>query len=297
MKPIMEKIKVQVPATSANLGSGFDCAGLAYDLYNVFEFEPIDEGLIIDGCDEKYANKDNPAYAAYSAVCKKIGAPVSVKITILETNVPVSRGLGSSATLICAGAYAANRLYGQPLSWDEVFEICTEIEGHPDNVAPALFGSFCTSLITNGKPRTVRFEVSPKIHFTVLIPNFEVKTRDARSVLPHEIERDDAIYNMSRIALLPYAFEKGDFDLLKVVTRDRLHQKYRKKLFKNIDDIKKQAYECGAISFMISGAGSTCLCLSERSIEKELNEKISALPNGWVAKELRISVNGTREVL
>lgn len=297
MKPVKNKIRVKVPATSANLGSGFDCAGLAYDLYNYFEFEIIDSGLIIEGVDSKYANRDNPAYVAYSTVCEKIGADVSVKITILETNVPVSRGLGSSATLICAGAYAANKLYGEPLSKQEIFEICTEIEGHPDNVAPALFGSFCTSLITQGKARTVRFNVSEKIVFTVLIPDFEVKTLDARSVLPHEIERDDAIYNMSRIALLPYAFEKGDFELLKVVTRDKLHQKYRKKLFRNIDDVKKASQECGAISFMISGAGSTCLCLSESSIEKELNEKISSMPNGWVAKELRISVNGTREVL
>ncbi|MBO5286776.1 MAG: homoserine kinase [Clostridia bacterium] len=292
----MKKIKVRVPATSANLGSGFDCSGLALELYNVFEYEVIEKGLIIEGCDKEYANEHNLAYVAYKAVCDKIGVDSSVKITILETNVPVSRGLGSSATMICSGAYAANKLHGLRLSWNEVFKICNDIEGHPDNVAPALFGSFCTSVVDHERPYTVRTTVSNKIHITALIPDFEVKTTDARAVLPERISREDAIYNMSRIALLASAFKSGDFALLKTVTKDRLHQKYRKKLFKNIEEIEAIAKECGATSFMISGAGSTCLCISKKPIEKELNERIKSLPNGWVAKELRISKNGTKEV-
>ncbi len=293
----MDKIKVRVPATSANLGSGFDCCGVALELYNIFEYEKLESGLELVGCEKEYANENNLAYVAYKAVCDKIGADPSVKITIIDTGVPVSRGLGSSATLICSGAYAANKLHGMKLTKEEVFEICTELEGHADNVAPALFGAFCTSVTDmKGNPYTVRTHVSKRIHFTVLIPDFEVQTHDARAVLPQMVKREDAVYNMSRVALLASAFKSGDSELLRIVTKDRLHQQYRRPLFKNIDEIEKCAYECGAISFMISGAGSTCLCLSTKPIEEKLNNKIKDLPNGWVAKELKISKYGTKEV-
>ena len=294
----MNKIKVRVPATSANLGSGFDCCGIALELFNTFEYEVLESGLEFVGCDKEFANEDNLAYVAYKKVCDKIGVNPSVKISILETGVPVSRGLGSSATLICSGAYAANKLHGETLSLNEIFEICTEIEGHPDNVAPALFGSFCTSVMDmHNNPYTVCTPVSKRIKFTALIPNFEVQTQDARKVLPDMISREDAIYNMSRVALLASAFKSGNAELLRIATKDRIHEQYRKPLFKNIEDVEKCAYECGAISFTISGAGSTCLCISEKSIEKKLNSKIKDLPNGWVAKELKISVFGTEEVM
>ena len=293
----MDKIKVRVPATSANLGSGFDCCGIALELYNAFEYEKRETGVEIVGCPQEFANENNLAYVAYRAVCEKIGVNPSVKITILDTGVPVSRGLGSSATLICSGAYAANKLFGSPLSKNEIFEICTEIEGHPDNVAPALFGSFCVSVTDmRGNPYTVRTHVSKRIHFTALIPDFEVQTHHAREVLPEMVKREDAVYNMSRVALLASAFKSGDSELLAIVTKDRLHQQYRRPLFRNIDQIEECARECGAISFMISGAGSTCLCLSTKPIEEKLNEKIKNLPNGWVAKELKISKYGTKEV-
>ena len=294
----MDKIRVRVPATSANLGSGFDCCGIALELYNVFEFEKISKGLELVNCEKEFANESNLSYQAYKAVCDKIGVDPSVKITIIDTGVPVSRGLGSSATLICAGAYAANKLHGCPLSKEEVFAICTELEGHPDNVAPALFGSFCVSVTDmHGNPYTVRTHVSKRIHFTAVIPDFEVQTHHAREVLPELVKREDAVYNMSRVALLASAFKSGDSQLLKIVTKDRLHQQYRRPLFRNIDEIEECAYECGAISFMISGAGSTCLCLSTKSIADKLNEKIKCLPNGWVARELEISKYGTKEVM
>lgn len=291
------KIKVRVAATSANLGAGFDCAGIALEMYNYFQFERLDSGLIIEGCDKEYATSDNLAYIAYKAVCDRIGKDSSVKITFLEAEVPVSRGLGSSATLICAGAYAANKLHSEALEWSEVFEICNSIEGHPDNIAPALFGSLCVSLVEKHKPYAVRFPVSEKLHFTVFIPDFEVKTSDARAVLPASIKREDAIYNMSRAALLAHAFGVGDLELIKIVTEDKLHQKYRKQLFKNIEDIKNTAYECGASAFTVSGAGSTCLAISGVPIEDKVNAIIKNMPNGWVAKELKISENGTTEVL
>ena len=292
----MKKIKIKVPATSANLGSGFDCVGIAFKLYNVFEFEKIQDGLLFEGCEEKYANENNLAYRAYCAVCEKIGENSSVKIKFCDTGVPVSRGLGSSATLICAGAYAANALFGKKLDDNEILEICTEIEGHPDNVAPALFGSLCASVSDGKEIRSVKFPVSKKLFFTALIPDFEVSTSEARAVLPKEIQRSDAIYNMSRVALLPYAFSSGDSELIKTVTKDKIHEQYRKKLFKNVSEVEKICYGCGALTFNISGAGSTCLCISLKDISGELSKKLAGVENGWKALRLEVCENGVEEV-
>ncbi len=292
----MKKIKIKVPATSANLGSGFDCVGIAFKLYNVFEFEKTENDLSFEGCEEKYANENNLAYKAYRAVCEKIGEKSSVKIKFCDTGVPVSRGLGSSATLICAGAYAANALFGKKLDDSEILEICTEIEGHPDNVAPALFGSLCASVSDGGEIRSVKFPVSKRLFFTALIPDFEVSTSEARAVLPKEIQRSDAIYNMSRVALLPYAFSSGDVELIKSVTKDKIHEQYRKKLFKNVSEVEKICYGCGALTFNISGAGSTCLCISLKDISEELSKNLVGIENGWRALPLKVCENGVQEV-
>ena len=302
----MRKIRVRVPATSANVGSGFDCAGIAFQLYNEFEFEKLDSGFIIEGCEEKFATEDNLANVAYRAMCKRLGADPSVRIKIIEVNVPNARGLGSSSTFICAGAYSAillncpdyiRRKEFLKEKWNELCEVCTEIEGHPDNVIPALYGSLCITAWDEGKIISYVYDISDKIHFTVLIPEFEVKTSDARKVLPSEISRQDAVYNMSRLALMPHAFINGNFDLLKIVTKDKIHEQYRKKLFRNIDEVEKIAYDLGASSFVISGAGSTCLCMSEGSIENELNERIKFLENNWKAYELKVAKDGIEEVM
>ncbi len=287
----MQAVTVRVPATSANLGSAFDTAGIAFDLYNTFSFEKAD-ALTFEGFDPKFQNADNLAFVAYKSVCERLGVPSGVKITQNAIEVPVSRGLGSSATLIAAGAVAANALHGSKLSDMEILAVCTEIEGHPDNVAPALFGGLCVSLTDDGLPFSVCHRVSESICFTAVYPEFEVATRDARAVLPKEIDRHDAIYNLSRAALLPHAFETGNFELLRAVTKDKLHEPYRKKLFRNIAEIEKAAYECGAVSFIISGAGSTCLCISKEPIADKLNEKTASLANGWKAYAIHVDKSG-----
>ena len=178
----------------------------------------------------------------------------------------------------------------------EVFEICNEIEGHPDNIAPALFGGLCTSIVTNDEPLTQKYPVSDKICFTAIVPSFKVDTKEARSVLPNTVCRADAIFNMQRIALLPYTMEHGRLDLIKSVTEDRLHESYRRKLYKNIDEVEAAAYELGAISFNISGAGPTCLCYSETPIANELNEKLEKMENGWVAYALKVDNEGASQI-
>ena len=288
----MNKVTVKVPATSANLGSAFDCAGIAFELYNIFTFEKQESGVSFAGFDDMFANEDNLAYVGYKKTCEQIGVSPSVKITSVSVDIPVSRGLGSSASLIVAGVAAANHLHGSPLPKKELLRICNDIEGHPDNVAPALLGSFCVSLVAEGIPVTARYAVSDEIHFTVVYPDFEVQTKDARAVLPKTIDRADAIFNLSRTALMQHAFTQGHFFLLKHVTKDKLHEPYRKKLFRNIDEIEAAAYACGATTFIISGAGSACLCLSEHPIADMLGEKIAPLANGWVARALTVDKNG-----
>jgi homoserine kinase len=292
----MDKIKISVPATSANLGSGFDCMGIAFKRYNTFEFEILEKGVEFSGWDERYANTDNLCYVAYKAACDKLEVDSNVKITSVSIDVPVSRGLGSSATLIVAGAVGANRLHGNRLTEDEIFRICTEIEGHPDNIAPAIFGGLCASVVADSIPFTVKYPVSDNVYFTAVVPNFEVLTKEARALIPSMVRREDAIFNMSRAAVLPRAFEKADFDLIKLATQDRLHERYKKKLFKNISDIEARAYECGAVAFLISGAGSTCLCISCDPISKKLNDSIKGLENSWVAIPMYVDNEGAREL-
>ncbi len=291
----MDKIRIKVPATSANVGSGFDCLGVAFQKYNTFEFEKIEKGVRFEGCNRKYANLNNLSYVSYKAVCDKLGIPCNVKITTVEIDVPVSRGLGSSATLIVAGAVAANALNGNRLSKEQIFAICTEIEGHPDNIAPALYGGLCASVMIDSTPFTVKYNVSEDVYFTAIVPSFEVRTREARSALPKYISHKDAVFNLSRTAILPHAFETGNFQLIKIATQDRIHEKYKKQLFRNISEVEARAYECGATSFMISGAGSTCLCVSDKPIEAELNKKIESLENDWKAFSLIVDSEGAKE--
>ncbi|MBQ8393243.1 MAG: homoserine kinase [Clostridia bacterium] len=291
----MDKIRIKVPATSANIGSGFDCMGIAFQKYNTFEFEKMTLGVKFEGCDNKYANVHNLSYVAYKAVCDKLGVKCNVRITTVDIDVPVSRGLGSSATLIVAGAVGANILNGNRLTREQIFAICNDIEGHPDNIAPALYGGLCASVVIDGTPVTVKYPISEEVYFTAVIPDFEVRTRDARATLPKQINHRDAIFNLSRTAILPHALETANFPLIKIATQDSIHEKYKRRLFRNISDVETIAYECGATSFMISGAGSTCLCISDRPIEKELNEAISRLENNWRAFSLIVDDEGARE--
>lgn len=289
-------VVVRVPATSANLGSGFDCTGIAFSKYNVFSFKKLERGIEFEGFEPQFANESNLTYISYKKVCDKIGVPSFVKIKSMREDIPISRGLGSSAALIVAGAYAANVIHNNKLTQQEIFEICNEIEGHPDNIAPALFGGLCTSIVTDDSVLTQKHSVSDKIYFTAIVPNFKISTKDARAVLPDTVSRHDAIFNMQRIALLPNVMQNGRLDLLKTVTEDKLHESYRRKLYKNIDEVEAAAYSLGAISFNISGAGPTCLCYSEKPIADELNEKLKDMENSWVAYALTVDNEGAKRI-
>ena len=220
----MNKITVRVPATTANIGPGFDSMGCALALYNYITCEVLPAGkLVITGCPEQYQNEENLAVQGYRAVLSRLGLPNEGLSLNIRAEIPVCRGLGSSAALIAGGAAAANLLHGSPLPPAELLEVTYEIEGHPDNLAPAIYGGLTASLVEDGKPRTVKLPLSPTLRWVAAIPDFELSTHLARAVLPKEVAFVDAVYNASHVAVLVGALGRGDRELIAMALRDRVH--------------------------------------------------------------------------
>lgn len=266
-------LRIKVEATSANLCVGFDTLGLALDIYNEFTFEKTDE-FKFKGFLPKYLTiNHNLVYDSYIAFFKYINKnPIPVEIGF-EGSIPVSRGLGSSSSLIVAGVFAANYISGANLSYDELFSICANIEGHPDNVAPAIYGNLVSSFKYNDKYYPTIYKVSKNLKFGVVIPDEKLKTEEARLVLPDSYNRADIVNNLSRIVNLPKALEEGNLELVKMLCIDKIHEPYRKKLIKEFDDVENIVNKYNA-KLIISGSGSTMLIISDDySYENELLNK------------------------
>ena len=289
----MKRVTIRVPATTANLGPGFDAFGCALNLYTDVTFEETDCGLEITGCDEAYTGPDNMAYTSYCAVLASLSEEVrGVKIHI-ESQIPICRGLGSSAALLVAGAMGANVLRGNKLSTQGLLNITNAMEGHPDNLAPAFFGGLTASMVDNGLPETVSFPLHPDWEFIALIPDFNLPTTLARSVLPKDVSRADAIYNISHGAMVLKALELGDEKLLRNAMQDKLHQNYRRSLIQDYDAIEALVRTTGA-AFCLSGAGPTLLCIT---LDEKLEDKLAAkLPTiakaNWQILPLHIEFQG-----
>lgn len=288
-------IKVKVPATSANLGSGFDTLGIALDLYNTFSFEEIDEGLEINGCDNDYANENNLVYISMLETFKKIGyGAKGIKID-LNTDIPIARGLGSSAACILGGVIGANEIAKASLSKEEILEIATKIEGHPDNIAPALFGGLVASVTEDENIYYNKINIASGIKFVALVPDFTLSTSEAREVLPSNINYKDSIYNVGRVSLLLSALSNGRFDLLKVSLMDKLHEPYRKKLIHKGDEIINKSYELGALGVYISGAGPTIMTIIEdddMDFAVRIKNHLNSISCNWDVKELDLNLSG-----
>lgn len=293
----MSRINVRVPATTANLGPGFDCLGCALSMYADFDCELIPEGLEISGCPEEFCNEENLFVVAFRKMEDRLGIPHSGMRLRIRSDVPVCRGLGSSATLLAAGAYACNALRGNAMDRQPVLEVCNEIEGHPDNVAPCIFGGMVTSLVkANGVPVSASVPVSGAVSFVAMIPNFEVSTKKARKVLPIMISRPDAIFNISHLGVLLRAFETGDLQLIAEAMDDRLHQAYRRELIHECDRVEKAAIDAGAAAFCISGSGSTCLAVVDtyrrEEIANRIRESLAGSQYEWQVIPLTVDRNG-----
>ena len=277
---VVSAITVTVPATTANLGPGFDCIGAALKLYNEFKFTRQEGRLTIDvtGTEAQRVQTDenNLLYQAFVKFYQHIEqTPPTVKIEI-KLGVPLARGLGSSATAIVGGLVAANQLEGTPMSQSQVMELAIAMEGHPDNVVPALLGG-CRLAATSGAGWEIcdvpwHKDVVP----VVAIPNFELSTSKARSVLPTEVSRADAIFNTAHLGLLLRGLETGNGQWLKTALQDRLHQPYRKALIPGYDALNIAAVSAGAYGMVISGAGPTLLALVDKLHSKAVEAAILA---------------------
>lgn len=273
-------IEIKVPATTANLGIGFDCLGCALDIYAHFQVELSDE-LKFEGCPEKYQNKNNLFYTSYTYACEQNGIEPANLHIMIDSDIPVSRGLGSSAAMIVGGIIAANQLHDLHLDKQQVLEIATKIEGHPDNVAPAIYGGFTASFMSD-EVVTVSYPIYSRYRFIVLIPNFEVSTHEARQVLPKQISYQDAIHNISRMAAWLRGIETGNDKLLSQAGDDCLHEPYRKKLIHEYEEVKKICLEENASAFLISGSGPTLLAITqEEDFADRIRNNLKELTYHW----------------
>ncbi len=261
-------IKVRIPATSANLGAGFDCLGISLGLYNYVSAEETNGGLTIDITDStaKFLPKDerNLVYRSMKALFDKVGyLPKGIHL-VLENNIPVTRGLGSSSAGIVGGLIAANELSGSPLSADELLDIAAEIEGHPDNVAPALLGGLTVNVQGDDKIHYVKSEIPDDLVFATIIPDFILSTKRSRGVIPKSISVRDAVFNMGRSALLVSSIMTGKYENIKTAVDDKIHQNYRKQFIPHLDELFKAAYDAGALGVYLSGAGPSAVAIVRR---------------------------------
>ena len=282
------KVSVKVPATTANLGPGFDSIGLALPIFNTITVEETimpGTGIEINIIDETNeqdiisipTDENNVVYKAIELLYNSIGqTPSELKITI-KTQIPIARGLGSSAAVIVGGLIAANELLGKPADEAALLSIATEIENHPDNITPAVVGGFVvSSLEDDGSVVYSKMNWPKDWNITVCIPDYELSTSIARSVLPQEVPMKDAIFNLKHVGMLVQAVNTHDEKLMKIALHDRLHQPYREKLvpgFREISEALK--HEDNVLGVVISGAGPSILVISSGNHLDKIKETVS----------------------
>lgn len=286
-------VLVRVPATSANVGVGFDCLGLALDLTAAFLMTPAD-ALEIDGCEERFRGQDNLVWQSYLTACRELGCESQpLKITILSP-IPLSGGLGSSSACVIAGVACAMAL--SPFGYDRerCLEIACTIEGHPDNVAPAIMGGLASSFVEGDDTTSIRMEIAPNLRFVAVAPPYEVRTADARRVLPTEVPTSTAVWQMGRCVAVVRALETGDAALLAKASHDKLHEPYRAKLIADYEPLRACALEAGAAAFMISGSGSTMLAVCDGDeVAAQVEAAVRKLRPGFWLHTLPANTLGT----
>ncbi|WP_125152827.1 homoserine kinase [Clostridium rectalis] len=284
-------LEIKVPATSANFGPGFDSLGVALDLYNKFYIEEIEEGIIIEGCDEVYKGKENLIYKSMEECFKIVNyIPKGVHIKV-EAQIPLSRGLGSSASCIVAGLLAANEISGNKLNKKDILNLATKIEDHSDNITPALFGGMTVSISHKEETLFNSISVPDKICFCAIIPKFKLSTKEARAVLPKEVSYKDAVFNISRVSMLISSLYNSNLNLLKVACEDRIHESYRGTLIDNFEEVISICEELKCLGVFLSGAGPTVIALVEEgNLEffKRLKERLIIFNSTWSIKKLRL---------
>ena len=316
MTPVTRKVRVRVPATSANLGSGFDTVGLALDYHDELEFtlsaDPVNTAAQVmiegEGADTLPRDETHLVVSTFRRACQTFGLGRVGFILQAHNNIPQARGMGSSAEAIVAGiAAAAAFAQDDELNRDAVFELAAAIEGHPDNVAPAVYGGLTMSWdmetpegvgsvpIPGGEPlhkgfHTINYRVADDLTAAVFVPDYELSTEKARAALPKTIDHHDAVYNLARAALLAGSLTTGKLENLDAATGDCLHQPYRFGLIENGEDIVREAKKLGALGAFISGAGPSIVAIvykGDRDYITRAQELCEKLYPHWKAVQLR----------
>jgi homoserine kinase len=268
------KIQVKVPATTANLGPGFDALGLALNLWNeaVFEANPRGcKGVTVtiegEGAESLPASSENSIVEAALQMFERAGQPCEGFCLHCINRVPLSSGLGSSSAALLTGMLGANALLGNPFNDEEVLRFAIETEGHPDNVAPAMLGGLVASIVYDERVISIKLPARANrgpIHATVVLPDFDFPTKHAREILPKQVARQDAIYNISRAVMVTEALRTGDLDLLGKAMADMLHQPYRIPLIPGAESAMQAAREAGAAAVALSGAGPSLIAFASK---------------------------------
>ncbi|MTI70623.1 MAG: homoserine kinase [Firmicutes bacterium] len=290
-------IKIKVPATSANIGPGFDCLGISLKLFNEIKVKEIDKGLVIKGGEKKFRNKFNLIYTSmikcFDIVRYK---PKGIEIN-LDPKIPISRGLGSSASCIVSGVMAANEISNSKLSKEDILNISTNIEGHPDNITPAIYGGLTVSILEKNKVYFNKIDIKKGLKFLAIIPDFKLSTKESRNVLPENIKYSDGVFNVGRVSLLISSLVNGRFDLLKLACKDKLHQNYRGKLISNYEKIIDYCDKSETKGVYLSGAGPTIMVIlnSKNNIFKnDIVKFLNSLNMKCLVKELEIDTKGAK---
>ena len=272
-------ITIKVPATSANMGSGFDSAGIALQYYNTTKVRECEGGLKISIVDEsnKFLPVDerNLIYRAMVMVFDEVGYKLCGIEIIQENKIPITRGLGSSSASIVSGLLAANKISGNKIDKSGLVTMAAALEGHPDNTTASIVGGMTIAVKDNNKIIYTKIPVNcNEIVFGVFIPNFILRTRMSRGILPHTVPHQDCVYNSSRAALLAVSMVNRQYDNLRVALKDKLHQPYRTGLIKGCESIFKKADEYGCLGSYISGAGPAIVSVIKTQYSAEFKKNI-----------------------
>ena len=292
--------KIKIPASTANMGPGFDSLGMALTLYNEIEFTQMEEGLeiIVASSNDEIEIATDERNLIYCSIQEGLRA-TGVKmpgLRIVQTNhIPQTRGLGSSSACVVGGIIAANIISGGALSMDDMIAIATQIEGHPDNVLPTFVGGMAVAIMENEKVHYVRIDPPKALTCCVIIPDFPLLTAKARQVLPTEVSLSDAVFNVSHAGLMVALMQQGRLDLLTHALKDRLHQPYRKTLIEGYDDVVRAAEKNGALGCCLSGAGPTMIAFLEgegSAFASRMKKSLQDMGLSWQVEQLDVCRSG-----
>lgn len=289
----MQRITVNVPATTANLGPGFDCLGLALDWWNTISVEPAKTFSVrLRGDSEGLAaDETNMVCEHIRIMFKHLRKPMPTLRVTMTNRIPIGKGFGSSAAALVGGLVAGNALAGAPLNAQEILELANELEGHPDNVSAAIFGGFTISVFEGKRVVTASVEPAPRWRAVAYIPDHALSTSYARRVLPPQVSRNDAVFNIGRAALLAYAFTARRANFLQIGTHDRLHQPYRVPLVKGMSEMLDAACRASACGAALSGAGPSLIAFATS------NANAQRIRTTFAETSRQLKLNGEARIL